>query len=75
MHAPDTPPDVALALRELADTLEGYPVASADAAALASFAGERVRSLLASLPTRQKVHCARCRRDVATEVGRQHFMN
>lgn len=68
-------PDVAAALRELATTLGDYPVSSAEAAALASFAEDRVRTLLARLPARPKVHCARCRREVATEVGQQARMN
>ncbi len=69
------PIDPASKLRELAAAVEDYPVCSAEAAALAVFVGDRLRTLLAELPTRQKVHCARCRRDVATELGRQTFMN
>lgn len=69
------PTDPAAQLRELAAAVEDYPVCSAEAGALAAFVGDRLRTLLASLPTRQKVHCAGCRRDVATELRLQTWMN
>lgn len=74
MEAPKTP-DVAQQLRELATTVESYPVSSAEAAALALFVEQRLHALANELPARPKVHCARCRRDVASELGRQSFMN
>jgi hypothetical protein len=70
-------------LTALVAELGAYPAHSADAQALVCWATERLQSLLA-LPepaARPGVadpgarHCARCRRDIATELGRQHFMN
>lgn len=74
MQAPE-PIDVSLVLRELAAAVESYPVSSGEAAALATFVEQRLHALAGALPARPKVHCARCRRDVASELGRQVFMN
>jgi hypothetical protein len=71
------------ALTALVAELGAYPAHSADAQALVSWATERLQSALA-LPeavARPGVndpgarHCARCRRDIATELGRQLFFN
>lgn len=79
MTNPTRPP----ALTEIVAELGAYPAQSADAQALVSWATERLQSVLA-VPepvARPGVcdpgarHCARCRRDIATELGRQHFMN
>lgn len=86
-RAPLAPQAVSAALRLLSAELESHPARTIDARQaiawvqmkLAEIAdcAERLEPRLdrrecAPLP---EVHCARCRRDVATELGRQAFMN
>lgn len=67
------------ALAELDAQLGSFPAHSAEARALLAFARERVRTLALTLaePANDASgkHCARCRRDIATELGRQAWMN
>lgn len=70
------------ALIELVGELGAYPAQSADAQALVAWATERLHTVLAvndvarpSVADAGARHCARCRRDIATELGRQSFMN
>ncbi len=67
-HPADTPAE----LRRLADELERFPTRSVDAAALVALVQCRLREL--ALQSRAP-HCARCRRDVATELRLQTWMN
>lgn len=71
------------ALLELVGELGHYPAYSAEAQAVVSFATERLQAVLAvpQAVARPGVvdagarHCARCRRDIATELGLQAFLN
>ena len=71
------------ALLELVGELGAYPAHSAEAAALVTWATERLQTVLAvpEAVARPGVadagarHCARCRRDIATELGLQAFLN
>lgn len=67
------------ALTALVADLERYPAHSAESQALAAWASERLQAALALAEPRVADagarHCARCRRDIATELGRQSFMN
>jgi hypothetical protein len=71
------------ALIELVGELGAYPAQSADAQALVSWATERLQAVLGvpEAVARPAVadagarHCARCRRDIATELGLQAFLN
>ena len=70
-------------LTALVADLGAYPAHSVEAQALVSWAVERLQSVLAvPEPVARPCvndpgarHCARCRRDIATELGRQLFFN
>ncbi len=77
---------VSAALRLLAIELESHPARTVDArqaiawvqmriADIAECAERLDRRLERECAPLPEVHCARCRRDVATELGRQAFMN
>lgn len=66
------------ALAELDAQLGSYPAHSAESEALVAFARERLRAALALAEPVADAggrHCSRCRRDIATELGRQAWMN
>ena len=85
-RAPLAPQAVSAALRLLSAEIDSHPARSVDARQalawvqmkLAEIAecAERLDDLTGPVcAPLSEVHCARCRRDVATELGRQAFMN
>jgi hypothetical protein len=69
------------ALRELAAQVAAHPAPSQETASALAWVQERLMVLAASAgaaerpSVAEKPVCARCRRDVATELGRQAWMN
>lgn len=71
------------ALIELVGELVQYPAYSAESLALVAWATERLQAVLAvpnelarpGVADAGARHCARCRRDIATELGLQSFLN
>jgi hypothetical protein len=66
------PADTSAELRRLADELERFTTRSVDARELVTLVQCRLRDL--ALQARAP-HCARCRRDVSTELRLQAWMN
>jgi hypothetical protein len=73
--------DLEAELRELVAQVAAHPAPSQETAAALAWVQERLMVLAASVgaaerpSVAEKPVCARCRRDVATELGRQAWMN